>query len=707
MSPALLNNPGAAAVTGSGNFQMGNGAVFNNQGGVPFDQQSDGTLGGGIGGASTFNNAGTYNKSAGAGASVVNAAFNNSGTLDIASGALNFTASLTQTAGITSLSGGNLGGGITFNFTGGALVANNGSTITGNLNNAGANVRPGGSPGTLNIAGNYVQGAGGTLEIELGGFTPGTQFDVVAVTGTATLDGTLSVLSFGGFAPGANSSFQVMTYASATGDFANKTGLNIATPPLAGIPQAMFYLLTNAQDADLAVSKSDLPDPVTEGQNVTYTITVTNGGPGPASNATLNDPLPAGTTFVNLANLPAGWTCVVSFVPAPGVLNCTNPLVANGANDVFTLVVATTAAAVPSISNTATVSAVENDPTPANNSDTETTTVNPLTADLAVTKTDAPDPVNAGQNVTYTITVTNAGPDPATSVSLMDAVPANTTFVSLTAPAGWTCTTPPVGGTGMVTCTRASLASGANEVFTLVVATSAASAPSISNTATVSAAENDPNSGNNSDTENTAVNLVADISVTKADGADPVNVGQNIVYTVTVANAGPDAATAVMLTDTLPAAVTFVSAMASQGACGAPVGVALTCNLGTIASGANATVQITVTAGALAAPSVTNTASATTTSVDPNNANDSDAETTTVNPVADLAITKTDSPDPVSVGSNITYTIQVTNNGPSPATGVTVSDPIPAGLTFVSATGPAGVTCMQAGGTITCTLAGC
>lgn len=77
-----------------------------------------------------------------------------------------------------------------------------------------------------------------------------------------------------------------------------------------------------------------------------------------------------------------------------------------------------------------------------------------------------------------------------------------------------------------------------------------------------------------------------------------------------------------------------------------------------------------------------------------------------MNPVADLAITKTDAPDPVSVGSNITYTIQVTNNGPSPATGVTVSDTIPAGLTFVSATGPAGVTCMQAAGTITCTLAG-
>jgi len=73
-----------------------------------------------------------------------------------------------------------------------------------------------------------------------------------------------------------------------------------------------------------------------------------------------------------------------------------------------------------------------------------------------------------------------------------------------------------------------------------------------------------------------------------------------------------------------------------------------------------------------------------------------------VNPSADLSVTKSDSPDPVSLNSNITYTITVTNNGPSAATGVTVTDNVPANVTFVSATGNGVVTCTQVGGVITC-----
>ena len=57
----------------------------------------------------------------------------------------------------------------------------------------------------------------------------------------------------------------------------------------------------------------------------------------------------------------------------------------------------------------------------------------------------APNPVVAGQNLTYTITVTNNGPDAADAVSLSDTLPAGTTFVSLASPGGWSCTTPAVG----------------------------------------------------------------------------------------------------------------------------------------------------------------------------------------------------------------------------------------------------------------------
>src|SRR5207302_4082967 len=70
---------------------------------------------------------------------------------------------------------------------------------------------------------------------------------------------------------------------------------------------------------------------------------------------------------------------------------------------------------------------------------------------------------------------------------------------------------------------------------------------------------------------------------------------------------------------------------------------------------------------------------------------------------ADLAVTKTAFPNPVPLGTNLTYTVTVTNNGPSAATGVTLTDTLPAGVRFVSAT-PTQGTCAQASGTVTCDL---
>jgi uncharacterized repeat protein (TIGR01451 family) len=133
--------------------------------------------------------------------------------------------------------------------------------------------------------------------------------------------------------------------------------------------------------------------------------------------------------------------------------------------------------------------------------------VNPK-ADLSVTNDDSPDPVSIGQNLTYTITVTNNGPSDAQSVQLTESVPTNTTFVSFTAPAGWTPSTPGVGGTGAVTATRPTLAASATAVFTLVVKVDLSTPHNtvLSNTASVSTTTTDLVSGNNSDTETTTVN---------------------------------------------------------------------------------------------------------------------------------------------------------------------------------------------------------
>ncbi len=194
----------------------------------------------------------------------------------------------------------------------------------------------------------------------------------------------------------------------------------------------------------------------------------------------------------------------------------------------------------------------------------------------------------------------------------------------------------------------------------------------------------------------------ADISVTQTDSPDPVTVGGNVTYTMKVRNLGTNPAAAVTLSDPLPAGLTHVSRTTTKGTCSGTTTV--TCNIGTVNTGAANEVTVTIVAatGPAAVPSVTNTATVTTSSSDSSSANNQASASTTVNPSADLSLTNTDSPDPVAVGGNVTYTLTVHNNGPSPAAGVTVSDPLPASLTKVSATSTQG-TCSGTT-TISCNL---
>ena len=131
------------------------------------------------------------------------------------------------------------------------------------------------------------------------------------------------------------------------------------------------------------------------------------------------------------------------------------------------------------------------------------------TADLSVTKTGSPDPVQAGSNITYTIGVANAGPSDAQNVTLTDAIPANTTFVSFSQTAGppFVLTAPRPGETGTVTATATSFANGASATFQLVVNVNLGTQDGtiISNTATVSSSTGDSNTANNSATVTTGV----------------------------------------------------------------------------------------------------------------------------------------------------------------------------------------------------------
>jgi uncharacterized repeat protein (TIGR01451 family) len=126
----------------------------------------------------------------------------------------------------------------------------------------------------------------------------------------------------------------------------------------------------------------------------------------------------------------------------------------------------------------------------------------------------------------------------------------------------------------------------------------------------------------------------ADVAISKADAPDPVAPGATLNYTVTVQNLGSGAATGVLVTDVLPPiGATFVSASASQGSCQAPTAnLILICNIGGLASGASATVQIAVRPSA--AGTLGNTATTVATSVDPNPGNNVAATSTAVDPNA-------------------------------------------------------------------------
>ena len=126
--------------------------------------------------------------------------------------------------------------------------------------------------------------------------------------------------------------------------------------------------------------------------------------------------------------------------------------------------------------------------------DTSTNVANVVSsADLAVTNVASPDPVTAGSNLTFTQVLTNNGPSAADNVTIVQAVPANTTFSSITAPSGWSCTTPPVGGTGNVVCTALTM-SGGTAGFSMVVKvnTGLANGTVITDTATASSSVADP-----------------------------------------------------------------------------------------------------------------------------------------------------------------------------------------------------------------------
>jgi uncharacterized repeat protein (TIGR01451 family) len=439
--------------------------------------------------------------------------------------------------------------------------------------------------------------------------------------------------------------------------------------------------------ADLSIAKSDEADPVTVGDEVVYTITVSNAGPEDATGVSVTDAVPSGTDFES-ASASQG-----SCTQAGGTMTCDLGSLASGANTTVTLTL--TANQVGTVSNTASVTGDQEDPNGGNNSDTETTTVSGVPADLSITKSAQAGSVRLGEQIVYTITVVNAGPGEATDVQVTDPVPALTSFVSASTTRG-SCSES--GGT--VTCDLGDFANGGRATITLNVR--AEEIGVAENAATVAANEPDPNEGDNTDSESTGIvqGPPSDLSITKVAKRDPVAVGDSIVYTIIARNLGPNDVAAVIVIDTLPSGTTLISATPTRGECTVAGGI-LTCDVGSLGVFVTATVTLTVRADELG--TVINRAVVAGSVQDTAQANNTATDTTRVTPLADLSVTKNDAADPVPVGDEVVYTIDVVNRGPNEATAATVTDTLPSGLDFddVATTGG---TCDETRDVVTCDL---
>ena len=299
---------------------------------------------------------------------------------------------------------------------------------------------------------------------------------------------------------------------------------------------------------DMAIVKTDTPDPVHAGGLLTYTLTVQNNGPYDAHQITVTDVLPAGLTFVSTGKDDThDWACTYS--KNTQKIECTLAGLANTDSTTITITARPASNLTGKINNTATVSSIMPDPDPGNNQSTAQTTLD-AEVDLSIVKTAKSDHAYTGSGLSYVLTIANDGPSTAVDLIVNDILPDGLTVNKITAP-GWACTI-----LGQVlSCTRPLLADGDSSQITIDgMVAKLFSGKTMTNTATVASATNEVKNGNNSSTIQTTIlpaplltgaKLVKDVN---GDGI--ITPGELLEYTVTITNDGISDAFGVIFNDT-------------------------------------------------------------------------------------------------------------------------------------------------------------
>lgn len=472
----------------------------------------------------------------------------------------------------------------------------------------------------------------------------------------------------------------------------------------------------------------------------TFDIELVNTGPATATDVRLDDTItnlinsgasPTGAGYIGetiSAGVATGLTCTDTASGGTARrLNCTAatlPVCTPGSNCPVITVEVRPGGDAGTLSNTARLRSFGTpDSDRSNDSDTVTYDVT-ARYDLTIAKTVTPDPARAGQPGTFVITATNVdnGLSRADDVTIRELLPDDMTFVSAS-PSSGSCTGVPSAGTvtsgDSFTCNLGTILNGAQRTVTVVAQpNNVLIGTTVTNDATVfrDGFEVTPDpletdlTNNDTSVDFEVIDALLDILVNKDDSIDPVVIGENTVYTLTVTNAGPSDSENLVVTDILPDAVfayrghsapggTCTTIPVNSGAGNPPPAAAadrtLECTYPRLNAGDSVVIEIT--AEAISKGTITNNVSISSDEIvagsDTLSANNQTSETTTSRTRADPELTsKVPDTDPVDLREPFNFVITVTNNvgaGLAEADDVFVTDALPAGMFL---TGPPSVT---------------
>ncbi|WP_455212854.1 choice-of-anchor Q domain-containing protein [Kaarinaea lacus] len=445
--------------------------------------------------------------------------------------------------------------------------------------------------------------------------------------------------------------------------------------------------------ADLHFDNMTAPDEIHKGDTLAIQAEVHNTAQDPAANVVVVTTFPAELTSPSATFSVDGGTAT-DCTPATNEVTCA--VGSLGPNLVVVVNLSATASTQGSYSVSSEATTTTSDPNPENNTASVTTRVIG-DSDMQIQSVADQSSIDIGDNVTITATLSNAGPDDASNVRVGTTVPTEVTLVSSTPSAG-TCDA--MDDDRNVACDIGGIANGATA--TVVYVATVANAGSISWDMQTNADQVDNDTTNNTAAVSFTGIANSDLDIAQTVNATSIDIGDNVTLTATLNNAGPQDATNVLVTTTVPNEVTFVSATPSAGTCSAmDANRNVTCAIGELVTGTSATVTFIATVAEEGSISWTSGISA--------DQNDPDTTNNTVQSLftgianADLQLTQTASAGSLEEGSTLNIRYLIANAGPQSASNTTLSVTLPSGWAQSNLTTTQG-TCNVSGSVLTCNL---